>query len=69
MAARMREVGLDESGLGGLAGAIREAGPEAEQHLAEHDVHAKRRFRAGPADEAAGLARVEAAGQGLAGIL
>jgi len=37
MAARMREVGLEESGLGGFAGAAREAGPEAEQHLAEHD--------------------------------
>ncbi|MDF2968741.1 MAG: hypothetical protein K0Q93_2519 [Nocardioidaceae bacterium] len=46
MAARMREAGLDESGLGGLSGAIREAGPEAEQHLAEHDERVRMDERA-----------------------
>ena len=46
MAARMREVGLNEGGLGGLSGAVREAGPEAEQHLAEHDERVRMDERA-----------------------
>jgi membrane protein len=37
MAARMREVGLDERGLTALSGAVAPTEPEARQQLAEHD--------------------------------
>jgi len=37
MAARMREVGLDDRGLAGFAGAVGETGSGSEQQLADHD--------------------------------